>query len=81
MAEKKLPSIKDLVKDNKVFFSHYRANHLYYHIWHGTELYMFPVPIDDTGDATFTASDKAILFMRYIRKAIDEKTFVPVKSE
>lgn len=28
----------------------------------------FPVPISDIGNATFLAFDKAILFMRYIRK-------------
>lgn len=28
----------------------------------------FPVPIDDIGGAIFLAEDKAILFMRYIRK-------------
>lgn len=33
---------------------------------------MFPVPIEDIGDATFLAEDKAILFMRYIRKYIEE---------
>ena len=30
----------------------------------------FPVPINDCGDGTFLAEDKAILFMRYIRKHI-----------
>jgi hypothetical protein len=39
--------------------------------------YMFPVPLGDVGDATLDAHDKAIIFMRYIRKAIDENTFVP----
>lgn len=28
--------------------------------------------INDTGDGTFMAEDKAILFMRYIRKHIEE---------
>lgn len=28
----------------------------------------FPVPIDDIGSATFLDEDRAILFMRYIRK-------------
>jgi len=31
---------------------------------------MFPVPIDDTGDGTFLNEDKAMLFMRYIRKQL-----------
>lgn len=33
-------------------------------------LFEFPVPIDDTGDGIFLAEDKAMLFMRYIRKHI-----------
>ena len=28
------------------------------------------VPIEDTGDGVFNAEDKAMLFMRYIRKHI-----------
>jgi hypothetical protein len=42
---------------------------------------MFPVPLSDVGDATLDAQDKAIIFMRYIRKAIDEGTFVPAFSD
>lgn len=30
----------------------------------------FTVPIEDMGDGVFTASDKAMLFMRYIRKQL-----------
>ncbi len=36
-----------------------------------SEYFEFPVPIADIGGATFLASDKAILFMRYIRKHLD----------
>jgi hypothetical protein len=38
--------------------------------------YVFPVPLSDVGDATLLATDKAMLFMRYIRKALEEGTFV-----
>lgn len=63
-------SIKDMVKDNKkVRFTFYRKGYLYYKTECGFE---FPVPIEDTQDATFKAEDKAILFMRYIRKCINE---------
>ena len=34
--------------------------------------FTFPVPIDDIGNATFLATDKAIVFMRYIRKYKEE---------
>lgn len=33
--------------------------------------FMFPVPISDTGDGTFLDEDKAMFFMRYIRKQIE----------
>jgi hypothetical protein len=61
-------NIKDMVKNKKVLFSFYRDNQLFYRIEDGFE---FPVPINDVGNATFLAEDKAILFMRWIRKHID----------
>ncbi len=61
-------SIKDMVKDNKkVVFVRFKENEL----WYVTECgFEFPVPVEDTGSATFLAEDKAMLFMRYIRKHI-----------
>ncbi len=62
----------DMVKNKIVRFQYYRDGNL----WYVTEDdYHFPVPIADIGNATFLAEDKAILFMRYIRrhmKAIEE---------
>ena len=61
-------SIKDMVKDKVVSFVHYRDQEL----WYVTECgFEFPVPIDDVGNATFKATDKAMLFMRYIRKYLN----------
>jgi len=60
-----MPTVKDLVKDKKVHFMFYRQKELWYKTTDGFE---FPVPIEDCGDAVFLAEDKAILFMRYIRK-------------
>jgi hypothetical protein len=68
-------NIKDIIKDNNVEFSRYRQGFLYYVVAVNGEFYEFPVPIEDTGEATFESSSKAILFMRYIRKALEEKTF------
>lgn len=67
--------IKELIKNNEVRFYYYRANHLYYTINHHNRVYTFPVPIEDIGEATFWYKDKAIYFMRYIRKAMNEGTF------
>lgn len=80
--------LKTLLKGNVVHFSHYRKGYLYYTITEVPPLgpvetdpswlvsYCFPVPLEDVGDATFNATEKAILFMRYIRKAQEEGSFV-----
>lgn len=72
-------NIKDIVKNNTVNFLKYRHQVAYYKVTHEGTDYMFPVPLDDVGDATLYAQEKAITYMRYIRKALDEGTFV--KSE
>ena len=38
----------------------------------------FPVPLDDVQDATLYGTEKAMLLMRYIRRAVKDKTFVKV---
>lgn len=60
-------SIKEHIKGN-VTFQYYRAGNLYYKT--ETDL-LFSVPIEDTGEATFSAQDRGILFMRYIRKHLE----------
>jgi hypothetical protein len=61
-----MTSIKEMVAaGRKVRFTHYKSGEL----WYVTETgFAFPVPIADTGDASFLAEDKALLFMRYIKK-------------
>ncbi|MEM7467518.1 MAG: hypothetical protein AAF387_11640 [Pseudomonadota bacterium] len=74
-------NIKDVVKNNTVEFLRYRQGLAYYGVdvpERGT--YVFPVPLDDVGDATLEREDKAILFMRYINKAMRDGTFVPNAS-
>lgn len=71
-------NLTEIVKNNVVKFSNYRAGYLYYNVTVIDRTYKFPVPIEDIGDATFLNEDKAIIFMRYIRKAIDDNTFVLV---
>ncbi|HEY8026392.1 MAG TPA: hypothetical protein VIF60_17710 [Burkholderiaceae bacterium] len=61
-------SIKEMVNGDKhVTFIFYKDSELWYRTNCGFE---FPVPISDTGSATLFAQDRAILFMRYIRKQI-----------
>ncbi len=71
-------NIKEIVKDNTVRFQRYRQNYMYYVVTvPGEEAeYSFPVPLEDVGDATLNAEEKAITYMRYIRKAIEEGTFL-----
>ena len=61
-------TLKEMIVNNQtVRFSFYRDGQLWYETTCG---FLFPVPITDTGTATFLAEDRAILFMRYIRKHI-----------
>ena len=57
-----------LVKNKTVSFVYYSDGALWYETDCG---FQFPVPVSDrkeVGTATFMATDKAILFMRYMRK-------------
>jgi len=65
----KTRTIKEMVQNNqKVVFRFYRDGQL----WYATECgFEFPVPISEAGTATFLAQDRAILFMRYIRKYME----------
>lgn len=70
----------ELIKDNKVYFDSYRQGFFYYNInkvtgWE-TDIYQFPVPLDDIGNATLLKEDKAITFMRWLRKSIEDGTFI-----
>jgi len=58
--------IFEMVKDNaRVHFRFYRDGALWYATDSGFE---FPVPVMDAGGATLLAEDKALLYMRWIRK-------------
>jgi hypothetical protein len=62
-------TIKDMVSNSKkVQFIRYQSQELWYKTECGFE---FPVPLSDTGEAAFIAEDKALLFMRWIRKHVD----------
>ncbi len=62
-------NLKDMVSNQKkVKFVRYQQKEL----WYTTECgFEFPVPISDTGDGAFMMEDKALLFMRWIKKQID----------
>jgi len=70
--------IKDIIKDNTVHFNSYRAGFFYYTIEVDGVVYQFPVDKEDIGQATLLAKDKAIVYMRWIRKARDNGQFVKI---
>lgn len=53
----------------KARFTHFRDDKLWYLTDTGFE---FPVPVEDTDGATFHVEDKAIIFMRWIRRWMNE---------
>ena len=62
-------SIKEMISSGKkVSFVRYQNKELWYKTECGFE---FPVPIDDAGEAAFLSEDKGILFMRWIRKHLE----------
>jgi len=69
MSMLKTRTIKEMVENRqKVTFRFYRDGQL----WYATECgFEFPVPTSEAGTATFFAEDRAILFMRYIRKHLE----------
>lgn len=58
-------TLKELVKDQNVHFMFARETQLWYKTTSG---FAFPVPFEDMEKGTFLRDDKAIYFMRYIRK-------------
>jgi hypothetical protein len=60
-------TLKDRVR-GRVRFAYYRDAQLFYET---DDHFLFPVPTSDIGNATFLAEDKAILFMRYIRRHME----------
>ncbi len=79
--------IKDIVKGHFVEFSFYRQGNFYYEVTCFTgddnekaTVFQFSVPLDDIGTATLLPRDKAITFMRWIRKAQEEGSLILLKQ-
>ena len=65
-----MKTVLELVK-GKVNFEYYRSGYLYYSTSVDPD-FIFPVPISDTGEATFKNKDKGLFLMRYIRMHMEE---------
>lgn len=69
--------LKKLIKNNNVNMNHYQDGIFYYRVRDNENgcTYQFEVPIKDLeaeNRPTLLTVDKAIYFMRYIRKAIED---------
>jgi hypothetical protein len=74
-------NINDFVaKDNWAHFDSFRAGIFYYNVYKlNSDIgYQFQIPIEDTNGATFKAEEKSITMMRWIRKSIENKTFIKI---
>jgi hypothetical protein len=70
-------NITNIVRDsNPARFSFYRAGHVYYTVEVNGQKYVFPIALEDVGNASLFATMKAITLMRWIRKSIADGTFV-----
>ena len=72
-----MSTLKELVGNGQtVRLEFYRKGKLYYITSDG---FRFTVDVEDCGDAEFLPEDKAMMFMRYIRKQLENnKTGEPV---
>jgi hypothetical protein len=69
-------NLKEIVKGgNKALFSHYRDGNFFYVVQVEGKKYSFPISIEEAKGATLFAEFKAITLMRWIRKALEAKTF------
>jgi len=73
------PKITELVRE-QARFEYYRDNIMYYSVqeFHFEPRWVFQIPIGkETKGGTFNKTEKAIHLMRFIRKAIEDKTLTP----
>ena len=51
----------------------------FYTIDWDSKKYQFEVPLEELGSTVLLPKDKSLMFARYIRKSIENGTFVPTK--
>jgi hypothetical protein len=69
-------NLKEIVKGgNMARFSHYRDGNFFYVVEVDGKKYSFPISLEEAKGATLFAEFKAITLMRWIRKALEAKTF------
>lgn len=73
-------TLKEIVKDNLVYFHSYRAGFFYYTVNFEKRTFQFPIDREDIGQATLNSNDKAIIYMRWIRKAMESGQFIEIET-
>jgi hypothetical protein len=72
-------TLKEIVTGNTARFTHYRDGNLFYAVEVDGKTYSFPISNEEAKGGTFLAEHKAVNLMRWIRKALDAKTFQPAR--
>jgi len=68
-------NINVVKNNNTVKFEYYSDGALWYSIRDSNNEYTFPIPIEEAKGGLFKRKDKALYFMRFIRKAVKNKTY------
>jgi hypothetical protein len=72
----KLPRITQLVRE-QAKFTHYEEGNLWYQVgWNEDDgtlggFFDFPIPVEDASTGKFLSSDRAMFFMRWIRRHLE----------
>jgi hypothetical protein len=66
----KLPGIVELARGTARFVK-FEDQHLWYSVLWSGGLFEFPIPVTDAGGGQFWPEDKALTFMRWIRKHLE----------
>lgn len=75
-----IPKLIDEIK-GKVYFVCLKNKEQVKELWYKTDSgFQFPIPLSDTEGAEFPAEDKALIYMRWIRKRIDILETEPVNE-
>ncbi len=69
-------TITEIIKNKKARFVQYREGHFIYATEDG---FQFPVPLEEVGSATLLAEDKALYFMRWIRRHLEGYADTPAE--
>jgi len=63
---------------NTAMFDSFRCGVFYYLIPHKAtfKLYQFQIPLEDIGGVTLNCKEKSVTLMRWVRKSIENGTFI-----